>query len=107
MSFMKVKLLGLHLKSRFYVNVYVFRFNRVLKSRAIYCCSVVKSCLTFCDPMDCSPPGFPFLHYLPETKARNKRHPHWKERSKMISVPNNMVLHVQNPKDFTRKNLYD
>ena len=71
MSFMKVKLLGLHLKSRFYVNVYVF--NRVLKSRAIYCCcSVVESCLTFCDPMDCSLPGFPFLHYLPETKARLK-----------------------------------
>ena len=24
------------------------------------------SCLTFCDPMDCSTPGFPVLHYLPE-----------------------------------------
>ena len=23
------------------------------------CCSVIKSCLTFCDPMDCSTPGFP------------------------------------------------
>ena len=30
------------------------------------CCSVAKSCLTFCDPMDCSIPGFPVLHYLPE-----------------------------------------
>ena len=29
------------------------------------CCSVAKSCLTFCDPMDCSIPGFS-LHYLPE-----------------------------------------
>ena len=30
-----------------------------------YCCSVAKSCLTLCNPMDCSTPGFPVLHYLP------------------------------------------
>ena len=30
------------------------------------CCSVAKSCLTFCDPMDCSTPGFPGLYYLPD-----------------------------------------
>ena len=30
------------------------------------CCSALKSCLTLCKPMDCSPPGFPVLHYLPE-----------------------------------------
>ena len=30
------------------------------------CCSVTKSCLTLCDPMNCSTPGFPVLHYLPE-----------------------------------------
>ena len=29
-------------------------------------CSVTKSCPTLCDPMDCSAPGFPVLHYLPE-----------------------------------------
>ena len=29
------------------------------------CCSVAKSCLTLCNPMDCSTPGFPVLHYLP------------------------------------------
>ena len=28
------------------------------------CCSVAQSCLTVCDPMDCSMPGFPVLHYL-------------------------------------------
>ena len=27
---------------------------------------VVKSCPTLCDPMDCSTPGFPVLHYLLE-----------------------------------------
>ena len=30
------------------------------------CCSVTKLCLTLCKPMDCSTPGFPVLHYLPE-----------------------------------------
>ena len=32
----------------------------------ICCCSVTQSCLTLCDPMDCSMPGFPAHHYLPE-----------------------------------------
>ena len=27
---------------------------------------VVKSCLILCDPMNCSMPGFPVLHYLPK-----------------------------------------
>ena len=30
------------------------------------CCSVTQLYLTLCDPMDCSTPGFPVLHYLPE-----------------------------------------
>ena len=29
------------------------------------CCSIAKSCLTPCDPVDCSTSGFPVLHYLP------------------------------------------
>ena len=31
-----------------------------------YCCSVVKSCTTLWNPMDCSMPGFPVLYYLLE-----------------------------------------
>ena len=30
------------------------------------CCSVAQSCLTLCNLMDCSTPGFPVLHHLPE-----------------------------------------
>ena len=30
-------------------------------------CSVAHSCLTLCNSMDCSKPGFPVLHYLLET----------------------------------------
>ena len=33
-----------------------------IKIYELYCCSVAKSCLTLCDPMDCSTPGFPVLH---------------------------------------------
>ena len=40
-------------------------YNRVIQLY-IYCCSVAKSCPTLCDPMECSAPGFPVLHYLPE-----------------------------------------
>ena len=37
-----------------------------LQKMGTCCCSVTKSCPTLCDPMDCSTPGFPILHYLPE-----------------------------------------
>ena len=39
-----------------------------------HCCSVPKSCLTLCDPMDCSMPGFPVLQFLLEFA---KTHVHW------------------------------
>ena len=38
------------------------------------CCSVVHSCLTLCNSMDCSMPGFPVLHHLPEL---DQTHVHW------------------------------
>ena len=33
---------------------------------ACCCCSATQSCLTLCDPMGCSMPSFPVLHYLLE-----------------------------------------
>ena len=38
------------------------------------CCSVAKSCLTPCNPMDCSMPGFLVLHHLLESV---QTHVHW------------------------------
>ena len=38
------------------------------------CCSVTKLCPTLWDPMDCSTPGFPVLHHLPEIM---QTHVHW------------------------------
>ena len=40
--------------------------NWKIKYSICFCCSVAKSCLTLCNPMDCSTPGSPVLHYLPE-----------------------------------------
>ena len=40
----------------------------------ICCSSVTQSCLTLCEPMDCSMPGFLLLHHLPEFA---QTHVHW------------------------------
>ena len=37
-----------------------------ISSSTIICCWVIKSCSTLGEPMDCSTPGFPVLHYLSE-----------------------------------------
>ena len=46
----------------------------VLKFSLCRCCSVVQSCLTLCDPMDCSTPGLCVHHQLPEN---TQTHVHW------------------------------
>ena len=48
----------------------LFQHN-VIQAMKVYDCvfrchSVTKLCLTLCDPMNCSTPGFPVLHYLSE-----------------------------------------
>ena len=71
-----------------------------------YCCSVAKSCPTLCDPMDCSMPGFPVLHYLPEFP---QTHSHWVgdaiQLSHLLSSPSpafnlsqHQALHIRRPK---------
>ena len=37
-----------------------------LPTQWLYISSVAQSCLTLCNPMDCSTPGFPVHHQLPE-----------------------------------------
>ena len=54
-----------------------FRNNQRWIKEALthFCCrSVAKSCLTLCDPMDCSTPGFPVLQHLLEFA---QTHVHW------------------------------
>ena len=63
----------------------------------VYCCyrSVGKSCPAFCDPMDCSTPGFPVLHYLLEFA---QTHVHWIrdaiQPSHPLSPPFPLVLNL-------------
>ena len=38
------------------------------------CCSASQLCPILCDPMDCSAPGLPVLHHLPEFA---QTHVHW------------------------------
>ena len=51
------------------------------------CCSVTKSCPTLCNPVDCSIPGFPGLHYLLEFA---QTHDHWV--SDAIQPSNHLIL---------------
>ena len=39
-----------------------------------YCCSVITSSPSLCNPMNCSTPGYTLLHYLPEFA---QTHVHW------------------------------
>ena len=47
---------------------------KIMVLSSVQVSSVTQSCLTLCNPMDCSTPGLPFHHQLPEfTQA----HVHW------------------------------
>ena len=58
-----------------------------------YLCSVFRTCLTLCDPMDHSMPGFPVLHHLLELV---QTHVHWVhdviQPSHLLSPPSSLAL---------------
>ena len=54
--------------------IHLSPFLGTYKYKHICCCSVAQLCQTLCDPMDCSTPGFPVLHHLPEL---DQTHVHW------------------------------
>ena len=59
------------------------------------CCWVAQSCLTLCDSMDCSTPGFPVLHRLLKLA---QTHVHWDndaiQPSHPLSPPSTLALKV-------------
>ena len=76
----------------------------------LFCCSVAKSCLNLCDPLDCSTPGFPVHHQLLEL---TQTHVHWIGDPLILCCPlpllpsifpsikvfsNESVLHIRWPK---------
>ena len=44
----------------------IYHHTGARASTWIFCCLVAQSCLTLCNPMDCSTPGLPVPHHLPE-----------------------------------------
>ena len=52
--------------------------------RCCCCCSVAHLCLTLCNPLDCSMPGFPVLCHLPEF---TQFHVHWVGDAIQLSHP--------------------
>jgi len=55
-----------YIETLFFPKLLITCFFWLLLKYCCCCCSITKSCLTLCDPMDCSTPGFPILRYLPE-----------------------------------------
>ena len=63
----------------------------------VQCSSVIQSCLTLCDPMDCSMPGLAVHHQLPEF---TQTHVHWVgnaiQPSHPLSSPSATTFNVSN-----------
>ena len=59
-------------------------FEGQLLNVSIQFSSVAQLCLTLCDPMDCSTPGLPVHHQLPEF---TQTHPHWVGDAIQPSLP--------------------
>ena len=63
--------------------------------------SLVQSCPTLCDPMDCSTPGFPDLHQLPELP---QTHVNWVrdaiQPSHPLSPPSPPAFNLSNHRDL-------
>ena len=75
----------------------LLRLSYILNSNPSRCCCclVAQSCMILCDPMNCSTPGFPVLHYLLEFA---QTHVHWIDdaiqSSHPLSVPFPLSLNL-------------
>ena len=75
-----------------------------ITSFCCYCLSVTQSWLTLCDPMDCSTPGSPVLHYLLELV---QTHVHWVsdaiQPSHPVSTPSPLALNLSQHQGFFQR----
>ena len=60
--------------SLLFIHCLYFQYVLLFMKKEFYNTSVAQSCLTLCNPMDCSTPGFPVHHQLPELA---QTHIHW------------------------------
>ena len=71
------------------------------------CCSVAKLCLTLCDPMDCSTPGFPVHHQLPEfTQTHVHQVDDATQPSHLLSPPSPPALSFPASESFPMSRLF-
>ena len=85
----------------------------VITFYSVQFCSVAQSCLTLCDPMNCSTPGFPIHHQLLELTQTHVHQVH--DAIQPFHLPplllpsifpsirvcsNESVLHIRWPKDW-------
>ena len=74
------------------------RFNRNWYSKclpSVQFSSVAQSCLTLCDPMDCSMPGFPVHYQLPEPPQTHVHHVSDAiQPSHPLSSPSNLAFNL-------------
>ena len=80
-------------------NFLKFLFSSTLLNIYCCCCSVAKSCPVLCDPMDCSTPGFPVLHYLPELA---QTHVHWVSDVIQVSCPLSLLRFMSMNKSMSK-----
>ena len=88
---------------------YMMRFQSLL-GRSLSCavlCLVAKLCLTVCDAMVCSTPGFPVFQHLPEFA---QTHVHWVsdafQPSGPLSSPSPPAFNVYKPRHLRLMILY-
>ena len=80
---------------------------QILFLHILICCSVTKSCLTLCDPINCSLLGFPVLHYLPEFAQTHVR---WIsdaiQPSHLLLPPCPFAFNLSHHQDFSVSQLF-
>ena len=67
---------------------------------ALCCCPVAQLCPTLCNPVDCSTPGFPVLHYLQEFAPT---HVHWVDDATQPPHPVTPFSYVSSPPNVSFK----
>ena len=78
-------------------SIWHLRFSREVCNKRLLkpCYSVTQLCPTLCDPMDCSTPGLPDPHHLPQSA---QTHDHWVcdaiQPSHPLSLPSLLALNL-------------
>ena len=77
------------MSASYLLNFDFVHFSSVLNIYCCCCCSVAKLFLTLCNPMGCSIPAFPVLHYFSEFA---QTHVHWISDAIQLYHPRHPLL---------------